>query len=449
MLRSRHTIKTHTTNNDSWSSMRMIMVLCVSISFTIPSINAFTAKSSTSPSTTISTRSNGNDKYQRLFSTALTSPSPDESTYAMNIVPNDNNSNDQFKNNAGLVSSIKGKQRLEYIRQEGGRFSFNTKYGALNPFAIYYGVTSILLGLPWFVALTMYQFFQVITFGKFDKLRRIPIHLNQLWGESLMALTRCFPEIIHRDVLQNFYKTYVSLLTVIAGTILGDFQLETHQANCLLVLLLHIQWKILYVAYHFSIYFSLSLLFLLLYITCRGRPAMFVANHNSWMDIPFIGYTIGWRNYKLISKAELSRVPILGKAIRVGGHILVSRDDPRSQIKTLKQGMQSLKDGVHLCTFPEGTRARDGRLSKFKNGAFKMAHKVGAPIIPISIVAADHVMPIHWMFPYRPARGVAKVVVHEPIESVGKTEDELATEVRNAIITGLPPEQRPLDNKKE
>ena len=175
---------------------------------------------------------------------------------------------------------------------------------------------------------------------------------------------------------------------------------------------------------------------------------MFVANHNSWMDIPFLGASIGWKNYKLISKAELAKVPILGKAIKVGGHIMVSRNDPRSQIKTLKQGIQLLKDGVHLCTYPEGTRTRNGRLAKFKNGAFKMAHKAGAPVIPISIVGAEKVMPIHWMFPHRPARGVAKVVIHEPIESVGKTEDELAKAVRNAIIAGLPLEQRPLKDEE-
>jgi 1-acyl-sn-glycerol-3-phosphate acyltransferase len=52
---------------------------------------------------------------------------------------------------------------------------------------------------------------------------------------------------------------------------------------------------------------------------------MFVANHNSWLDIPFLGATIGWRNYKIISKKELGRVPILGKAIRVGGNVMVDR----------------------------------------------------------------------------------------------------------------------------
>jgi 1-acyl-sn-glycerol-3-phosphate acyltransferase len=174
---------------------------------------------------------------------------------------------------------------------------------------------------------------------------------------------------------------------------------------------------------------------------------MFVANHNSWMDIPFLGGSIGWRNYKLISKKELGRVPILGKAIRVGGHIMVDRANRKSQLKTLKKGIQYLKDGVHLCTFPEGTRSRNGRLSKFKNGAFKMAYKAEAPVIPVSIVNAEGVMPVHWMFPYRPAHNVAKVVIHEPVESKGKTEEELADEVREAMISGLPENQRPERNK--
>lgn len=75
----------------------------------------------------------------------------------------------------------------------------------------------------------------------------------------------------------------------------------------------------------------------------KDQKAMFVANHCSWMDIPFLGATMGWRNYKIIAKKELGIVPILGAAIRVGGHIMVARDDRRSQIKTLKQGINYLK----------------------------------------------------------------------------------------------------------
>lgn len=64
--------------------------------------------------------------------------------------------------------------------------------------------------------------------------------------------------------------------------------------------------------------------------------------------------------------------------------------------------------------------------------------------MPISICRAADVMPSYWMFPFRPAGGVAKVVLHEPIESTGKTEEQLAEEVRAAIILGLPEEQKPL-----
>lgn len=99
---------------------------------------------------------------------------------------------------------------------------------------------------------------------------------------------------------------------------------------------------------------------------------------------------------------------------------------------------------MHLCTFPEGTRSRTGRLLKFKNGAFKMAHKNGAPVIPVSIVGSGKVHPSFFMFPCRPAGKIAKVVVHEPVESEGKTEDELAEAVRQSIISGLPDDQRPV-----
>jgi 1-acyl-sn-glycerol-3-phosphate acyltransferase len=75
---------------------------------------------------------------------------------------------------------------------------------------------------------------------------------------------------------------------------------------------------------------------------------MFVANHNSWMDIPFICISIGWRNYKLISKAELRKVPILGKAIELGGNVMVDRTNRRSQMQTLKAGMKWLEVSIFV-----------------------------------------------------------------------------------------------------
>lgn len=74
-----------------------------------------------------------------------------------------------------------------------------------------------------------------------------------------------------------------------------------------------------------------------------------------------------------------------------------------------------------------------------------MAYKAGAPVIPISIVNSHVVMPPGWMFANRPSHGVAKVIVHEPVESEGRTEEELAEEVRKRMIEGLPEDQRPLN----
>jgi len=231
------------------------------------------------------------------------------------------------------------------------------------------------------VAITASQLFYKVTGERFDKKRRIPVFFGHVWGYLLMLLTGCIPKIENNDIIKEFHKS--------------------------------------------------------------GRKAMFVSNHNSWMDIPFIGYTIGWHNYKFVAKKELEKVPILGKSIKVAKNVLVDRSDRKSQLMTLKQGISWLEDGVNLCTFPEGTRSRTNRLMPFKNGAFKMAHKAKAPVVPISICGASKVMPSYWMFPFKPAHNVCKVVVHEPVESEGKTEEELAEAVRKAIISGLPEEQRP------
>lgn len=66
-------------------------------------------------------------------------------------------------------AEAKKQERKKQVKEEGGPLAFNTKYGALNPFAIYYGVTAILLGLPWLAALTFCQVLYIITGNRIDK----------------------------------------------------------------------------------------------------------------------------------------------------------------------------------------------------------------------------------------------------------------------------------------
>lgn len=145
----------------------------------------------------ISSANNNNKRL--LFSTALTSSTPDETAA-------ENNASAGSMLTPAISDAAISKQRKELIRQEGGRFAFDTKFGALNPFAIYYGLTAVLLGLPWFLALSLYQVVRAATGGRFDRLRRIPIFINQMWGVTLLRLTRCYPLMEHKDILQKFYK---------------------------------------------------------------------------------------------------------------------------------------------------------------------------------------------------------------------------------------------------
>lgn len=286
------------------------------------------------------------------------------------------------ENTTNDIINRKWEERVARVKALGGPFTIMTPVGALNPYGLFYATTSISLGLIWYIELTLCRIFYFFTRNRIDTMRRLPNFFSQIWGTLSMFLTGGFPEYVNMDILKKFYKT--------------------------------------------------------------NRTAMFVANHNSWQDIPFVGSTIGWRNYKIIAKKELEKIPILASAIKTGKNVIIDRTNSRSQFLALKEGLHWLKSGVHLCTFPEGTRSKTGRLNEFKNGAFKVAHKAGVPVIPLSIVAAGDIMPVDFMFPLKGAKG-AKVIVHEPIESKDMTEEELAYAAREAIISGLPESQRPLN----
>ena len=176
------------------------------------------------------------------------------------------------------------------------------------------------------------------------------------------------------------------------------------------------------------------------------KPAMFVANHCSWMDIPYVCRVLGFQNSKMIAKAELLKVPILGRALAVAGHILLDRTDRRSQMRAYKEGVEWLKEGVNLVTFPEGTRSKDGRLKSVKKGAFKMAQTAGAPVVPMSIHYADIVQPLEYAFPAKSStwsRPRARILIGKPVPTGDKSDDELLEDVWRAIADALPDSQKP------
>ena len=128
-----------------------------------------------------------------------------------------------------------------------------------------------------------------------------------------------------------------------------------------------------------------------------------------------------------------------------GEHILIDRDDRRSQLKSFKDGIGWLKKGVPLMAFPEGQRSRDGHLMDFKGGLFLMAAKTKVPIVPITVSHTHAIMPTNALFPVQSGAGKVRVHVHEPINAEGKTEEELAELVKASFLKTLPLEQHPLE----
>lgn len=265
----------------------------------------------------------------------------------------------------------------------------------INIFGAIFGIWEVFWGcFFWYPMMTIYALLRKLpgdVLGKIDPYRRIPINIGYTWGLLSMTLFGMWPKVEGRENLEALREVD-----------------ENGKKGKL-------------------------------------KSAMYVANHASWMDIPYVSRVFGWLNYKMIAKAELLKVPILGKAIKVGGHIFLDRTNRKSQMMAYKQGVQTLKDGVNLVTFPEGTRSRDSRLGSFKMGAFKMAQANGAAIVPMSISHADKVQPLDYAFPAKASLMKPKAVIKigKPIPTEGKTDEELIEEVWNAIADGLPESQKP------
>lgn len=171
---------------------------------------------------------------------------------------------------------------------------------------------------------------------------------------------------------------------------------------------------------------------------------LFVANHASFLDIAVLCCVLD-PVFKFIAKDSLKDFPGVGKQLVGGEHVLIDRSDKRSQLRTFKQAINYLKTGVPIMAFPEGKRSPDGRLMEFKGGIFSMAVKAKVPIVPLSIANAHAVMPGVGLLPVQSGAGKLRVFVHDAISVEGKSEEEIATEVRETLLSELPWDQHPLE----
>lgn len=135
------------------------------------------------------------------------------------------------------------------------------------------------------------------------------------------------------------------------------------------------------------------------------------ANHKSYAD-PFILYQLINRPAGMAAKKGIYKLPIIRNWMPMFGCIQIDRDSNREAAKSILKGIDQIKKGMIMAIFPEGgIKDRDDeQMVAIRAGAYKLATKAGAPIVPITMIGTTDVKN---RAPWRKTK--IKVIIHDPI----------------------------------
>jgi len=167
-----------------------------------------------------------------------------------------------------------------------------------------------------------------------------------------------------------------------------------------------------------------------------SQAYVFMANHQSNLDIPTLIAALPRFQLRWIAKKELLRIPFFGWGFWGCHMITINRDSLRDTRSSMKQASHKLANGLSIVVFPEGTRSPDGKLLAFKRGGFVMAQNARAPIVPITIKGSADQLP---RGAWRIEPGVVDILIGKVISQQEAASDSraLANQVRQIIGSDL------------
>ena len=121
-----------------------------------------------------------------------------------------------------------------------------------------------------------------------------------------------------------------------------------------------------------------------------------VSNHGSLLDPPLLGHALG-RNISFMAKAELFKAPLLGFIIKACGAYPVKRGVVDKN--TIKTACKKLSNDNCIGIFIDGTRQRNGRVNKPKQGAALLAFKNQKLLLPVAIVNSHRLIRFKFFIP--------------------------------------------------
>ena len=122
-----------------------------------------------------------------------------------------------------------------------------------------------------------------------------------------------------------------------------------------------------------------------------------VSNHGSLLDPPLLGHAIG-RNISFMAKSELFSVPILGFIIKSCGAYPVKRGIVDKT--TIKTACQKLSNDNSIGIFIDGTRQKNGRVNKPKQGAALLSFKNQKLLLPVAIINSHRLARLKFFIPF-------------------------------------------------
>ncbi|HWE34565.1 MAG TPA: HAD-IB family hydrolase [Solirubrobacteraceae bacterium] len=161
------------------------------------------------------------------------------------------------------------------------------------------------------------------------------------------------------------------------------------------------------------------------------RPAVFIFNHQSSIDVAVIGSLVR-RDLTGVAKIEARRDPRFAPIGYVTDIVYVDRSNSKQARAALQPAVDRLKSGTSIAIAPEGTRSPTPTLGRFKKGAFHLAMQAGVPLVPVVIRNAGDVM---WRGSLVIRPGTIDVAVQPPISTEAWEVEQL--DERIAEVHGL------------
>ncbi|WP_288234848.1 1-acyl-sn-glycerol-3-phosphate acyltransferase [uncultured Prochlorococcus sp.] len=135
-----------------------------------------------------------------------------------------------------------------------------------------------------------------------------------------------------------------------------------------------------------------------------------VSNHGSLLDPPLLGHALR-RNISFMAKAELFKIPLLGFIIKACGAYPVKRGIVDKN--TIQTACKKLSNDNCIGIFIDGTRQKNGRVNKPKQGAALLAFKNQKLLLPVAIVNSHRLIRFKFFIPL-----FSKIVIKvgEPVQ---------------------------------